>query len=97
MLTAGSDSSEDTRPDLTAQVLKPFDAGKMPVDAIAESDFPVTAADDQYSAWHPDTYSFEAIVKALFVAQVQGFSFARLHRVLVSQLDRAAALGFDPD
>lgn len=44
----------------------------MPLDAIADNDLPVTAADDQYSVWHPDAYPFKAIVKALFVAQLRG-------------------------
>jgi len=97
MLAAESESSAVHRVDLTEQVLEHFDAGKLPLDAIADSDFLLPAADDQYPAWHPDTYPFEAIVKALFVAQLRDFSFARLHRALLSQPDRAAALGFDPD
>lgn len=97
MLAAESASSAAQRSDLTEQMLEHFDAGKLPLDAIADSNLPVTAADDRYPAWHPDTYPFEAIAKALFVAQLQGFSFARLHRMLLSQPDQAAALGFDPD
>lgn len=97
MLAAESDSLAAHRADLTEHVLEHFDAGKLPLDAIADSDLPLTAADDRYPAWHPDTYPFEAIVKALFAAQLRGYSFARLHRALVSQPDRAARLGFDPD
>ena len=74
MLTTESDFPEDTQADLTAQTLHQFDAGKLPVDAIAENDFPETAADDQYPAWHSDTYPFEAIIKAPFVTQLQGRS-----------------------
>ena len=97
MLVVESDSSVAHRADLTEQVLEHFDAGKLPLEAIADSDIPMAADDDRYPAWHPDTYPFEAIVKALFVAQLRGFSFARLHRALVSQPDSAATLGFDPD
>ena len=97
MLAAESDPSAAHRSGLTEQVLEHFDAGKLPLDAIADTNFPATAADDQYPAWHPDTYPFEAIVKALFLTQLRGLSFARLHRALVSQPDRTAALGFDPD
>jgi hypothetical protein len=96
MLAAEPKSSAAYRADLTEQVLEHFDAGKLPLDAIADSDFSITAADDRYPAWHPDTYPFEAIVKALFAAQLRGISFARLHRALMSQPNRAAALGFDP-
>jgi hypothetical protein len=75
MLAAEFESSAATRSDLVAQVLEHFSAGKLPLDAIADSDLPLTAADDQYPAWHLDTYPFEAIVKALFIAQLRGFSF----------------------
>lgn len=85
MLAAESDASAAHQTDLPKQVLEHFDAGKLPLEAIADSDFPVTVTDDRYPAWHPDTYPFEAIVKALFAAQLRGFSFARLHRVLMSQ------------
>lgn len=97
MLAAESNSSAAHQANLTKQVLERFDAGKLPLEAIADSDFPVTVTDDRYPAWHPDTYPFEAIVKALSAAQLRSFSFARLHRALMSQPDRAAALGFDPD
>ena len=61
-------------------MLEHFDAGKLSLEAIADSDFLIISADDQYPAWHLDTYPFEAIVKALFVAQLRGFSFPWLHQ-----------------
>lgn len=97
MLSTDSETSPTPSADLAGQMLEHFDAGKLPFDAIADSEFPMTAADDQYPTWHPDTYPFEGIVKALFVTQLQGYTFARLHRALLAQPDRAAALGFDPD
>jgi hypothetical protein len=97
MLAADSKLSAANQAGLIAQILEHFDASELPLDTVADSNVPVTTTDDQYPAWHPDTYLFEAIVKALFVAQLRGFSFARLHRALVSQSGRAAALGFDPD
>ena len=63
MLAAEPKSSAAYRADLTEQVLEHFDAGKLPLDAIADSDFSIIAADDRYPAWHPDTYPFEAIAK----------------------------------
>ena len=49
MLAAESESSAADRADLTEQMLEHFDAGKLPLDAIADSDFPVTVTDDRAS------------------------------------------------
>jgi hypothetical protein len=62
MLAVETDSSTVPSADLTNQIRGHFAARKLPLDAIADSDLPVTAADDRYPAWHPDTYPFEAIV-----------------------------------
>jgi hypothetical protein len=64
------------------------------VNLTNQLDFGYVEHNDEYAAWHAST-PLRAMVRALFLKELEGWSFSELHRNLDANPEDAAALGFD--
>ncbi len=65
-----------------------------PAELVAELEFPEDLIDDQYADWHAKS-PLEPMVRALFLKQLEDYSFSELHRLLDQDDSVAQAFGFE--
>lgn len=65
-----------------------------PVELVTNLDFGYIESNDEYADWHASS-PLLPMVRALFLKELEGYSFSELHRHLTSSPDDAEVLGFD--
>ena len=65
-----------------------------PIELVSQLDFGYVKHNDEYADWHAAT-PLLPMVRALFLKELEGFSFSELHRHLKDTPNDAEALGFD--
>jgi len=85
-------ASHETK--LEKQAKEILDEGTETIELVSRLDFGYIKHNDEYTDWHAST-EFEPMVKALFLKQLEDYSFSELHRRLDENPEEADALGFE--
>lgn len=80
--------------ELQKQALEALGGDAETVQLVSQLDFGNVEHNDEYADWHASS-PLLPMVRALFVKELEGWSFSELHRHLESQPEDATALGFD--
>jgi hypothetical protein len=88
-------NSEKSRSRIEKQAIEKIDEGADVIELITELDLsPYRSHGDTYDDWHA-SYSFEAMVRALYLKDLMGYNDTDLHQRLSDNPEEAEALGFD--
>jgi hypothetical protein len=87
--------SNKSRSRIEKQAIAQIDNGADVIELIAELDLsPYRSQGDTYDEWHA-SYPFEAMLRALFLKELMGYSDTDLHKRLTDNPVEAKALGFE--
>jgi len=86
---------EKSRSRIEKQAIEKIDEGAGVIELIDELDLgPYRSHGDTYDDWHA-SYPFEAMLRALFLKELMGYSDTDIHRRLTENPEEAETLGFE--